>query len=376
MNAWIAKALDVGTGTVDWRATFILAAMRSASAGVTWALLQLLTGNFEGVLPFLLLGAPVGVLFMVPLALVALVGGKIFWPIGLAGIIPLIFMVSGDPLLWLVERLRPGTVPMDDFKPINGKTLLVIFNTEVVEFVQQAKEEAMATATQMGRDTFAQFREQASSKAAAFRGRAESVSQPELGLEPEPDNAAMSDQEIYDDALVKFNRLAMSNGDAEGMREQMMRISMLADAGCAIPGPYSFVADKLAQVDLADKFDLCVQTLRKGHASCDGNRAHQEEIENTFFGLGKLCWNEGYELFAFRAYMDGLDRWRQAGNIISQSSPLLPRIAFVASRMFAKKAMEQHENTDLGVELLDFCEASEIDMNLEIDVSDAPRIPN
>lgn len=374
MNAWIARALDVGTGTVDWRATFILAAMRSASAGVTWALLQLLTGNFEGVLPFLLLGAPIGVLFMVPLALVALVGGKIFWPIGLAGIIPLIFMVSGDPLLWLVERLRPSTVPMDDFKPINGKTILVVFNTEAVEFVQQARDEVVATATQMGRDTFSQFHEQPRSKAAAFRGRAEPATQPELGLEPKSDNVATSDQETYEDALAKFNCLARSGGDAEGMREQMMRISTLADAGCNIPGPYSFVADKLAQVDLAGKFDLCIKTLSRGHANCPGNRAHQEEIENTFFGLGKLCWNEGYELFAFRAYMDGLDRWRQAGNTINQSSPLLPRIAFVASRMFAKNAMEQHENTDLGIELLDFCEASGVEMHLEIDVSDAPRV--
>lgn len=373
MNQWIARALDVGTGTLDWRATFILAAMRSASAGVTWAVLMLLAGNFDGVLPFLLLGAPIGVLFMVPLALVAQVGAKIFWPIGLAGLIPLVFMVSGDPLLWLVERFRPGTVPMDDFKPINGKTILVIFNTEVVEYVQQVKEEAMATATQMGRDTFAQFREQASTKAAAFRGTAEPVAEPELGQEPEP--AGMSDQEVYDDALGKFTRLVTSNGDAEYIRDQMMRISALADAGCSIPGPYIFVADKLAQVDLFGKFELCLRTLYKGHANCANDRAHQEEIETGFFGLGKMCWNEGYELFAFRAYMDGLDRWRQAGNTISQSSPLLPRIAFVASRMFAKNAMEQDENTDLGVELLNFCEASGVDMNLEIDVSDAPREP-
>jgi hypothetical protein len=107
-----------------------------------------------------------------------------------------------------------------------------------------------------------------------------------------------------------------------------------------------------------------------------GRARNSETIENTFFGLGKLCWNEGYELFAFRAYMDGLDRWRQAGNTISQSSALLPRIAFVASRMFAKNAMEQHNNTDLGVELLNFCEASGVDMNLEIDGSDAPRVPD
>lgn len=365
MNEWIARALNVGAGTVAWKSTFMVAAMRSAAAGVTWALVMLLTGNFENVLPYLLLGAPIGLLFMVPLALAALVGAKIFPPIGLLGLIPLVYMVSGDPLLWLVERLRPGTVPMDDFKPINGKTILIVFNTEVVEFVQNARDEVVATATQVGRDSFASFREQATAKAGTLRGRADAASDPE--------SSARSDQEVYEAAHAEFKRLAVTGGNGDRLREQMLTISALCDADCAIPGPYTFTADKLTQVDLVGKFDLIIGTLRDGHRNCAGNRTYQEEIENSLFGVGKLCWNEGQEHLAFRAYMDGLDRWRQAGNMISQSSPLLPRIAFVATRMFAKNAMEQHENTDLGVELLDFCEASGVDMNLEIDVSDAPR---
>ncbi len=372
MNQLIAKVLGVATGTVDWKATFMLAAMRSAAAGVTWAFLMLLSGNPDSFFPFLLLGAPIGVLFMVPLALVALVGAKIFPPIGLLGLIPLVFIVSGDPLLWLVERFRHGTVPMDDFKLINGKTILVVFNPEVVEFVQNAKDEAVATATRVGRDTFEQFREKASAKTAAFRDAAEPTLEPEIGLEIDLEPQTESDQEIYEDALSKFNTLAATNGNADDMRDQMMRISTLCDADCTIPGPYNFVADKLSQIDLVDKFDLVIQTLRKGHANCAGSRVDQEVLESAYFGLGKVCWNEGHELYSFRAYMDGLDRWRLAGNTISQSSPLLPRIAFVASRMFAKNAMEHRENSDLGVELLDFCEASGVDMNLEIDVSDAP----
>jgi len=219
------------------------------------------------------------------------------------GLLPLVYMVSGDPLLWLVERLRPGTVPMDDFKPINGKTILIVFNSEIVEFVQNAKDEAVATATQMGRDTFAKFREQASAKAGSFRDGAVSTSRPEPG--------ASSDQETYEAARDEFKRLAVTGGNAVAMREQMLTISALCDADCAIPGPYTFAADKFAQVDLVGRFDLIISTLRDGHANCAGKRAYQEEIENFFFGVGKLCWNEGYENLAFRAYMDGLDRWRR-----------------------------------------------------------------
>lgn len=367
MNQWIAKLLNVDVGTVAWKSTFILAAMRSAAAGATWALIMLLTGNLENVLSFLLLGAPIGLLFMVPLALVALVGAKIFPPIGLLGLIPLVYMVSGDPLLWLVERFRPGTVPMDDFRPINGKTILIVYSPEIVEFVQHGGDKAVATTTQMGRDTFAKFCEQDTGKGGAFHGRLDSAADPGAG--------ARSDREIYEAAHAEFKRLAATGGDGNALREQMLAISALCDANCAIPGPYIFVADKFAQVDLVGKFDLIIGTLRDGHANCADNRAYQEEIEACLFGVGKLCWNQGYEQLAFRAYMDGLNRWRQAGNTISQSSPLLPRIAFVGTRMFAKNAMEQHENTDLGVELFDFCEASGIDMNLEIDVSDAQRAP-
>jgi len=188
MNEWIARALNVGAGTVAWKATFMVAAMRSGAAGVAWALVMLLTGNFENVLLYLLLGAPIGLLFMVPLALAALVGAKIFPPLGLLGLIPLVYMVSGDPLLWLVERLRPGTVPIDDFKPINGKTILIVFNAEVVEFVQNARDEVVATAKLVGRDMFAKFRDQASAQAGTSRGQAGPASDTEPGVR--------SDQEI------------------------------------------------------------------------------------------------------------------------------------------------------------------------------------
>ncbi len=366
MNEWIVRALNVGTGTVDWKSTFILAAMRSAAAGVTWAFLMMLSGNFENVLPFLLLGAPIGVLFMVPLALIALIGAKVFPPIGLLGLIPLVYIVSGDPLLWLVERLRPGTVPMDDFKPINGKTILIVFNSEVVEFVQNARDEAVASATQIGRDTFAKFREQASARADMYRREGSSAAGPE--------SDSRSDQQVYEAAKAEFQRLAAAGSDAEALREQLNTISELCDAECAVAGPYIFIVNMFAQSDLVGKFDLIIGTLRDGHTNCAGNRAYQEEIETCFFGVGKLCWNGGHEELAFRAYMDGLDRWRQAGNRISQSSPLVHRIAFGASRMFAKNAMEKHANMDLSVEFLDFCEASGVDINLEIDISDAPRV--
>lgn len=362
MNQWIAKALNVGVASVEWKSTFMLAAMRSAASGLAWAIIFLLAGNSEQFFPFLFLGAILGLGIMVPLALFSMIGAKVFPPIGILGFIPLIYMVCGDPILWLVEKFRPGSIPMDDFKPLNFKTILIVINHEIVESV---KREAITSAKSVSTKAINKFRIRQGTTEKPTT--ADSVqADPEIGFTIEVEAA----RERYDRAFAEFKRLASKGGEAEAMREEMIKISDLCEADCAIPGPYTFCADKFSQIDVVGNFELIVGTLKRGHIACSQDRAFQEEIENSYFALGKLLWDMEKETLAFRAYIDGLNHWREAGNIIGQSSPILPRIAFVASRMFSKNALE-NGNTDLGVELLEFCEASGVDMNLEIDVSDA-----
>lgn len=365
MNAWISRALNVGGQLVDWRSTAVLATMRSASAGLTWGIFALLGGSPEAFLQYTVGGPFVGLLFMIPLALVGLAASKVFPLAGLLGLVPLIYMVSGDPLLWLIERIRPGTVPIREFKPLNLKTILIVVDEGLV---QGLKAEAATGAKVAGAEALRNLRKTGS---AARSGNSEPASNSPAKKAGAVDTDPHQLQ--YDQSVAEFRRLASLGNQGEAMRAEMLKISALVTAGCRIPGPYVFSANVLVQTDLVENWNSILTILKSGYEACSGNRSHQEEIETAYFGLGKACWDLDREDLAFKAYMIGLNKWRAAGNIINQSSPLLPRIAFVASRMFSKNALERDNNTDMGSEFLDFCEASAVDINLDIDVSYAPR---
>ena len=88
--------------------------------------------------------------------------------------------------------------------------------------------------------------------------------------------------------------------------------------------------------------------------------------------LGRLAWNASEERQAFEAYMSALRRWQDAGHVIAQAAPVPYRIAFVAARMFSKNALDAGE-AEMAGEFFDLCEGFGVDMNFEIDVSDALR---
>ena len=155
VSNWISRVFNLGTSLIDWRGTGMLAAMRSGGAGLTLAVVYLLGGNAQQAFITLLTGVPVGLLFMIPLALVGMVGSKVFPPLGLLNLIPMLFMACGDPVLWVVERLRPGTVPMSGFKPLNFVTILFITDDRAIDGI---KAHAGDTAKNVATDLFEKMR--------------------------------------------------------------------------------------------------------------------------------------------------------------------------------------------------------------------------
>jgi hypothetical protein len=364
MEGWISRVLDVEGKTVDWRATFILAVMRSASAGLAWAIFSVLMGSPQNFPTLLIFGTAIGILIMIPLALFVLDISKSLPPAGLLGIIPMVYMAGGDPILLLVERYRPGTIPLDDFKPLNFKALLIVLHNDVA---QNPNVEALPTAPNVGTEVV----EEVHNPGAELREAV--TAEP---VENEADGATnregKSEWELFDEASAEFMRLASTGGDAEEKRRLLIKIGDLCDARCKIPGPYVFTAKAFANIDAIEKFDVIIGNLENGHSACSGNRKHQEEIENHFFEVGKRCWDLDRQDLAFRAYMAGLNRWADAGNAISQSSPLSQRLAFMASRALATKAMELESSSETSEEFdefYDFCETSGVDPTLDIGVS-------
>lgn len=158
MLALLAKAFGFGASVVEWRATFILAAMRSAAGGLVWGLMMLFGGGEAGPAVFLIIfSAAIGMLFYIPFGVVFALIARVFPPAGLFCLIPIAYMALGDPVLWLIERARPGTVPVNRFKPLNFNTIIFVINEEVVDTIRDGVTGAVRNAASGAADRFSQF---------------------------------------------------------------------------------------------------------------------------------------------------------------------------------------------------------------------------
>jgi hypothetical protein len=122
---------------VDWSATARLNLLRSAFAGLVWALFQWLAGAVPGAVAVgTVVAFPLAyAVFMLPFGLLAAWLASVGVPVaGWFTVVFAVLMAMGDPLVWLVHRNRPSWVPVD--RPALMNLRLVIFVTQVTP-VQQ-----------------------------------------------------------------------------------------------------------------------------------------------------------------------------------------------------------------------------------------------
>ena len=96
-----------------WKDTLWLAVLRSAGAGVVWALVAVLI-NWHGNPLVLLVGWPVSYfVFFLPVGLATAWLSELIPFVGLfAGVIAL-FVAVGDPLVFALSRFTPTSVPVE-----------------------------------------------------------------------------------------------------------------------------------------------------------------------------------------------------------------------------------------------------------------------
>jgi hypothetical protein len=96
-----------------WRDTLWLAVLRSAGAGVVWALVAVMT-DYPGNPAVLALIWPLGYfILLLPLGLATAWLSKLVPFVGLfAGMIAL-FVAVGDPLVFVLSRFKPISVPVE-----------------------------------------------------------------------------------------------------------------------------------------------------------------------------------------------------------------------------------------------------------------------
>lgn len=97
-----------------------------------------------------------------------------------------------------------------------------------------------------------------------------------------------------------------------------------------------------------------------------------DNLQYRNFVHAQVLWDSDEKQQAFEYHLKNLHLFSSRGGVLSNEAPLHVRVAFLACRMFSKEALEE-ENTDLGVAFMGWCEVVGIDMNKEIDISDAKR---
>jgi len=130
---------------VMWKETLLLLVMRAVSAGVVFAILALAGVGAKGANPFILLvGAPLIILIIIlPLNIICLFLGSLGIPLmGLVGFASSLFVVFGDPLLWIVDKIsKKGIIPVKKFYPINFHLLIFALREEGLRRAEDSNEQ-------------------------------------------------------------------------------------------------------------------------------------------------------------------------------------------------------------------------------------------
>jgi len=114
-----------------WRETLILNAMRSAFAGLVLGVILFLAGDKSTGLKFVFMGVPVYFIAALPMGLCASFLSGIGVPFaGLFSIFMSLFVIPGDPLVWLLKRMKPEFVPVQSFAPINFSLIVFVLKNE------------------------------------------------------------------------------------------------------------------------------------------------------------------------------------------------------------------------------------------------------
>ncbi len=161
-----------------------------------------------------------------------------------------------------------------------------------------------------------------------------------------------SQAERYEHALQLWD-----TGDGEKIREAIQICIALCKEDVDFSGPYRKVATVMCNMDEVGNSGTIVSTLKKAYALAPDDPNIRHELQTRLFTHGKVNWDREKPEEAFNSYMEGLELFTASGEQFGQSSPLPVRIAFVASRMFSKNAMDLGNN-NMGIRLIDWCKKS------------------
>jgi hypothetical protein len=114
---------------INWPATLKYNALRAAAAGIVWCIFQLMAGAGVHALPTII-AFPIGYfIFLLPIGLVTawLSGMGVPW-VGLVNFLFALMLVVGDPLVFILKKMKPEFVPVEKTGFVNFKLVIFIID--------------------------------------------------------------------------------------------------------------------------------------------------------------------------------------------------------------------------------------------------------
>jgi len=115
---------------IKWRSTLLLTFIRTVTAGLIWGIIGLIF--FENTLYqsfALFVGVP---LIFIPFVIFINILSKIGFPFIGAFTIPLsIFVISADPILYLVHKTNPSLIPVKEYGLLNFELMIFVIEDEI-----------------------------------------------------------------------------------------------------------------------------------------------------------------------------------------------------------------------------------------------------
>lgn len=337
--------------TIQWGPTLQVAAVRIAIAAILWPVLMLIFGGGDGkaaaFFPMIF-----GLLFwltafvLVAIAAIGLARANVPW-VGLAAL-PAWAIVIADPIVKLIHTKKPEWIPVDDFSWFNPPVLAVF----AADTQDQNGGGDFSTAAEHGHREIIPHRRDVRSGIGSMQ---EAIETMDVG----------TPQERYERA----GKLWDTKDDAA--QDRAIQIyERLTSEGVDFAKPYELLSTILWMSNAASNSERIVLLARRLVEIEPGNEGYRNKLQAALSLRGKVCWDEQQPEEAFDHYLEVLEMLSKNGEALSQHSPVEARVAFLACRMFSKRALDEG-NTEMGVRFFDWCETAGIDPNADFDIKDA-----
>ncbi len=125
--------MNSGTNKIQWRATLQLNVMRALLGGLLVTIVALVTGSTSNesmgtIVAIPLVWAALYLVVLLPIALAAGQLGSMGVPfVGLFTIPALVFVVPGDPLVFLLHKIKPNLVPVQEIGFLNFSYVINVY---------------------------------------------------------------------------------------------------------------------------------------------------------------------------------------------------------------------------------------------------------